>query len=59
MEQNEDEISLVDLLVVLLKHWKMIVVIPLVVLIISIGYAFLKPVQKAEKRSETTAVRLI
>ena len=53
MEQNEDEISLVDLLVVLLKHWKMIVVIPLVVLIISIGYAFLKPVQKAEKRSET------
>ena len=48
MEQNEDEISLVDLLVVLLKHWKMIVVLPVVVLAALIGYTFVKPVQKAE-----------
>jgi capsular polysaccharide biosynthesis protein len=53
MEQNEDEISLVDLLVVLLKHWKMIVVLPLVILAALIGYTFVKPVQKAEKKSET------
>jgi len=53
MEQNEDEISLVDLLVVLLKHWKMIVVLPVVVLAALIGYTFVKPVQKAEEKSET------
>jgi len=53
MEQNEDEISLVDLLVVLLKHWKMIVVLPVVVVIILSTYLFLKPKQIKDRKTET------
>jgi hypothetical protein len=53
MEQQDDEISLIDLLVVLLKHWKLVVAIPLIVAIFA-GALYLyrttitKPVQKTE-----------
>ncbi|MFQ3547485.1 MAG: hypothetical protein SNJ56_04035 [Termitinemataceae bacterium] len=42
MEQANDEISLVDILVVLLKHWKMIVILPVVTAVAVLGMSVLK-----------------
>jgi capsular polysaccharide biosynthesis protein len=54
MEQEEDEISLVDLLVVLLKHWKMIVIVPVVVALAAGVYLFFKSTPKNEGPTETS-----
>lgn len=53
MEQNDDEISLVDILVVLLKHWKMIVILPVVVALVSAVYLFVKPTTNNTRQTET------
>lgn len=59
MEQNNDEISLIDLLVVLLKHWKMIVIIPIIGIVIAIGYSTIKPMLKQESKNEVyTAITI-
>ncbi|WP_304224318.1 hypothetical protein [Gracilinema caldarium] len=49
IEQNEDEISLIDLLVVLLKHWKMIILIPFVIFVSCTIYLISKQFLKEEK----------
>ncbi|HOT59156.1 MAG TPA: hypothetical protein PK074_03910 [Spirochaetales bacterium] len=38
VEHTEDEISLLDIVVVLLKHWKILLIVPLVVAIVVMGY---------------------
>jgi len=53
MDQNEDKISLVDLLVVLLKHWKMLVVLPVLVVLATGAYLYLKQTPKNSKPTET------
>lgn len=54
VQQNDDEISLIDLLVVLLKHWKMIVIIPIVSILIAIGYIAIRPVQQQTNETYAT-----
>jgi hypothetical protein len=55
MEQQDDEISLIDLLVVLLKHWKLVVVIPLIVAIFAGAfYLYRTTITKQVQRTETS-----
>ena len=55
MEQEDDEISLVDILVVLLKHRTMIIMVALAALLFSAGYVLLKPDRKNAVTVETYA----
>ena len=55
MEQQDDEISLIDLLVVLLKHWKLVVFIPLIVAIFAGAFYWYKSsITKPVLRTETS-----
>jgi len=55
MEQQEDEISLIDLLVVLLKYWKLIVAMPLIVAIVAGAfYWFRSSITEPEQKTETS-----